>query len=104
AARTACRRRRCAEARPHAGPEGWRPDRRGRTLVDRGRLCRRSRGLPGRARAPRARMIRPGVTFVLWLAIAVLLLVNNLIGDTWIADRLPVLSVEWYKVLVPLPY
>jgi len=49
-------------------------------------------------------MIRPGVTFVLWLAIAVLVLVNNLIGDTWIADRLPTLTVEWYKVLVPLPY
>ena len=49
-------------------------------------------------------MIRPGVTFALWLAIAVLVLVNNIIGDTWIADRLPVLAVEWYKVLVPLPY
>ena len=33
-------------------------------------------------------MIRPGVTFALWLAIAVLMLVNNVIGDTWIADRL----------------
>ena len=49
-------------------------------------------------------MIRPGVTLVLWLAIAVLLLLNNLIGDTWIADRMPTLTVEWYKVLVPLPY
>ena len=49
-------------------------------------------------------MIRPGVTLALWLAIAALLLVNNVIGDTWIADRLPVLAVEWYKVLVPLPY
>ena len=49
-------------------------------------------------------MIRPGVTLALWLAIAVLLLVNNVVGDTWIADRLPVLAVEWYKVLVPLPY
>lgn len=49
-------------------------------------------------------MIRPGLTFVLWLAIAVLVLVNDFIGDTWIADRLPVLAVEWYKVLVPLPY
>jgi len=49
-------------------------------------------------------MIRPAVTFALWLAIAVLLLVNNVIGDTWIADRLPALTVEWYKVLVPLPY
>jgi hypothetical protein len=49
-------------------------------------------------------MIRPGVTFVLWLAIAILVLVNNVIGDTWIADRLPALTVEWYKVLVPLPY
>ncbi len=49
-------------------------------------------------------MIRPGVTFVLWLAIAALVLVNNMIGDTVIADRLTVLEVEWYKVLVPLPY
>ena len=49
-------------------------------------------------------MIRPGVTFALWLAIAALLLINNVIGDTWIADRLSALAVEWYKVLVPLPY
>jgi hypothetical protein len=49
-------------------------------------------------------MIRPGVTFALWFAIALLVLVNNVSGDTWIADRLPALGVEWYKVLVPLPY
>ncbi len=49
-------------------------------------------------------MIRPGVTFALWLAIAALVLVNDVIGDTWIADRLSALAVEWYKVLVPLPY
>jgi hypothetical protein len=49
-------------------------------------------------------MIRPGVTFVLWLAIAVLVVANDAIGDTWIAAALPVRAVEWYKVLVPLPY
>jgi hypothetical protein len=49
-------------------------------------------------------MIRPGLTLALWFAIALLVSINNLIGDTWIADRLPVLAVEWYKVLVPLPY
>ncbi|HEY2876775.1 MAG TPA: hypothetical protein VGJ56_32980 [Reyranella sp.] len=49
-------------------------------------------------------MIRPAVTLALWLAIAALVLVNNMIGDTVIADRLTVLQVEWYKVLVPLPY
>ena len=49
-------------------------------------------------------MIRPAVTFVLWLAIAALVLINNTIGDTVIADRLTILEVEWYKVLVPLPY
>lgn len=49
-------------------------------------------------------MIRPGVTLALWLAIAVLVLVNNMIGDTVMADRLTLLEVEWYKVLVPLPY
>ena len=49
-------------------------------------------------------MIRPAVTFLLWLAIAAMVLVNNMIGDTVMADRLTVLEVEWYKVLVPLPY
>ena len=49
-------------------------------------------------------MIRPGLTFALWLAIAVLVLVNDMIGDTFIADRLPAIAIEWYKVLVPLPY
>jgi len=49
-------------------------------------------------------MIRPGLTFVLWLAIAVLVLANDMIGDTVIADRLPAMAIEWYKVLVPLPY
>jgi len=49
-------------------------------------------------------MIRPGVTFALWCAIAVLLLVNNMIGDTMISDRLTEIMVQWYKVLVPLPY
>lgn len=49
-------------------------------------------------------MIRPGLTFALWLAIAMLVLVNDMIGDTFIADRLPPIAVEWYKVLVPLPY
>jgi len=49
-------------------------------------------------------MSRPGLTFVLWLAIAVLVLANDMIGDTVIADRLPAMAIEWYKVLVPLPY
>ena len=49
-------------------------------------------------------MIRPGLTLVLWLAIAALVIVNNMIADTWIASRLPVMTVQWYKVLVPLPY
>lgn len=49
-------------------------------------------------------MIRPGITFVLWVAIAALVLVNDMIGDTFIADRLPAIAIEWYKVLVPLPY
>lgn len=49
-------------------------------------------------------MIRPGVTFALWGAIAVLVLVNNMIGDTVISDRLTEIMVQWYKVLVPLPY
>jgi len=49
-------------------------------------------------------MIRPGLTLVLWLALAVLIVVNDMVGDTWIAMALSVHAVEWYKVLVPLPY
>ena len=49
-------------------------------------------------------MIRPGLTFVLWLAIALFIVVNDVVGDTWIAATLTVRTVEWYKVLVPLPY
>lgn len=49
-------------------------------------------------------MIRPGLSLLLWLAIAALVLVNGMIGDTFIADRLTAIAVEWYKVLVPLPY
>lgn len=49
-------------------------------------------------------MIRPGLTLLLWLAIAAMVVVNNVIGDTWIAMALSVRTVEWYKVLVPLPY
>jgi hypothetical protein len=49
-------------------------------------------------------MIRPGLTLALWLAIAVLVLVNDMVGDTVISDRLTEIMVQWYKVLVPLPY
>ena len=49
-------------------------------------------------------MIRPGLTLALWLAIALLVVLNDLVGDTWIAATLSVRTVEWYKVLVPLPY
>jgi hypothetical protein len=49
-------------------------------------------------------MIRLDLTLLLWLCIAVLLVANNLVGDTWIALSLSHRSVEWYKVLVPLPY
>jgi hypothetical protein len=49
-------------------------------------------------------MIRPGLTFGLWLAIAAFVIVNDVVGDTWIASSLPVRAVEWYKTLVPLPY
>lgn len=49
-------------------------------------------------------MIRPGLTFGLWCAIAALVVANDTIGDTWIAASLRVSAVEWYKVLVPLPY
>jgi hypothetical protein len=49
-------------------------------------------------------MIRPGLAFALWLAIALLVVVNNTLGDTIIAERLSTIAVEWYKALVPLPY
>jgi hypothetical protein len=49
-------------------------------------------------------MIRPGLAFGLWLAIAALVVVNDMIGDTIIAERLSAFAVEWYKALVPLPY
>ena len=49
-------------------------------------------------------MIRPSVTFILWIAIALFIVVNDVVGDTWIAATLTVRTVEWYKVLVPLPY
>ena len=48
-------------------------------------------------------MIRPGVTFALWLAIAILVVLNDFVGDTWIAATLSVRAVEWYKTLVPIP-
>jgi hypothetical protein len=49
-------------------------------------------------------VIRPGVTFLLWLAIAAFVVLNDAVGDTWIGQALGVRVVEWYKVLVPLPY
>jgi hypothetical protein len=49
-------------------------------------------------------MIRPGLAFALWLAIAALVVVNDALGDTIIAERLSTIAVEWYKTLVPLPY
>jgi hypothetical protein len=57
-----------------------------------------------RKRLESERMIRPGLTFALWLALAVMIVINDTIGDTWIAMALTVRTVEWYKVLVPLPY
>ena len=49
-------------------------------------------------------MIRPGLAFALWLAIAALVVVNDTLGDTIIVERLSTMMVEWYKALVPLPY
>jgi hypothetical protein len=49
-------------------------------------------------------MIRPGLAFALWFAIGALVVVNDVIGDTFVAASLSTLAVEWYKVLVPLPY
>ena len=48
-------------------------------------------------------MIRPGLVFALWCAIAAVVVLNDLVGDTWIAATLSVRAVEWYKALVPIP-
>ena len=32
------------------------------------------------------------------------MVLNEAVGDTWIGPNLPGDAVEWYKVLVPLPY
>jgi hypothetical protein len=49
-------------------------------------------------------VIRPGLTLALWLALGLFVVLNDFVGDLWIAPALPVRTVEWYKVLVPLPY
>jgi hypothetical protein len=49
-------------------------------------------------------VIKLGITFILWLALALFVLLNNLVGDTWLGATLPVRAVDWYKALVPLPY
>ena len=49
-------------------------------------------------------MLRPSLTFILWLAIALFIVLNDVVGDTWIGINLTVRAVEWYKALVPLPY
>jgi hypothetical protein len=49
-------------------------------------------------------MPKPSLTFVLWLAIALFIVLNDAVGDTWIGVNLTVRAVEWYKALVPLPY
>lgn len=49
-------------------------------------------------------MIRPGLALVLWLATAVLVLANHVIGDTIIASAIGPRDAAWYKVLLPVPY
>ncbi|MFO1082095.1 MAG: hypothetical protein U1E23_15880 [Reyranellaceae bacterium] len=49
-------------------------------------------------------MSRPGLTLLLWLALGLFVVLNDLVADHWLAPVLPVLTVEWYKTLVPLPY
>jgi hypothetical protein len=49
-------------------------------------------------------VIRPSLTLALWLALALFVVLNNFVGDIWIAPVLPVRTAEWYKVLVPMPY
>ena len=49
-------------------------------------------------------MIRPGLALVLWLATAVLVLANHVLGDTIIASAIGPRDAAWYKTLLPLPY
>ncbi|MCW5744995.1 MAG: hypothetical protein KIT36_02190 [Alphaproteobacteria bacterium] len=49
-------------------------------------------------------MIRPGLALALWLATAVLLIANHVIGDTVIGAAIGPRLAAWYKTLLPLPY
>lgn len=49
-------------------------------------------------------MIRPGLIFLLWLAQAIVLLTNHMLGDTIFAAALGPQMALLYKTLVPLPY
>ncbi len=49
-------------------------------------------------------MIRPGLILMLWLAQALALLANHVVGDTVIAAMLGPRLALTYKTLIPLPY
>lgn len=49
-------------------------------------------------------MAKPSLTLILWCAIALFVVLNNTVADVWLGPTLSVRAVEWYKVLVPLPY
>jgi hypothetical protein len=49
-------------------------------------------------------VLRPGLALLLWLAFAVLVVVNNMVGDTVIAIGVGPRLAAWYKALVPIPY
>ena len=49
-------------------------------------------------------MLKPGLALLLWLAFAVLMIVNNMVGDTVIAVSIGPRLAAWYKALVPIPY
>jgi hypothetical protein len=49
-------------------------------------------------------VIRPGLALALWLAMAVLLVANHVIGDTLVANAIGPRDAAWYKALVPMPY
>jgi hypothetical protein len=49
-------------------------------------------------------VLKPGLALVLWLAFAVLMVVNNMVGDTVIAISIGPRLAAWYKAMVPVPY
>jgi hypothetical protein len=49
-------------------------------------------------------VLKPALALILWFAFAVLMIVNNMVGDTVIATSIGPRLAAWYKAMVPIPY